>query len=128
MMIMIFLRAYVTTVLLESVCLFVWDRAYRKRANLILFNKRNFLYLLLVNTITNPLLVLVMLIVGTRVPYIQTMKIELLLEILVLLGEAVLIKLGIKEIKNPFWFSVSANVTSFMGPQVIKLLIGLVER
>lgn len=108
-LVFIFLRALFITIFLESVCLWCWHRA----------TKRNLLMLLLINIITNQLLLIIMTVARLKVGYVQVMYIELFLEAIIVIAEALIIKSAIKDIEHPFLFSLSANLLSYVGGRLL---------
>ena len=100
------------TLLLESIFFFVSGKR----------EKKDYLLLILVNLLTNPITVMLYIIISTYTR-INPWLIKTALEIFVVLAEWQYYKKYAVNILNPLFFSIAANMFSFFMGLVIRQLI-----
>ena len=111
---MIMIRALLLTIIIECVFAFIFG----------LRNKRNFLIVMLVNIMTNPIVVSVPVLVLVKLGRKYVFPSLMILEVLAVLSEGFVYKktLDFKKI-NPYLFSFILNVISYIIGEVINRYI-----
>lgn len=103
------LRPYLVTVILEM--LTAWMLRIRK--------KEDFWIIFLVNTITNPILNLLLFLLGLYAPYAFSRAALPVMEVVIVLAEGFLFRGFIKKLKHPFLFSLILNAVSFFAGGIL---------
>ncbi len=101
---------YVITLFLELIL--AWILGIRK--------KRDLLTVVLVNTLTNPLLNLILLYLAASFPYSTYQWAVPLMELLIWMAEGLLFRKFLKKLRHPFLFSACLNAVSFFGGGLLQ--------
>ncbi len=109
------LKPWLATLFLEMAAAVLWG----------VRGKKNFCVVFWVNTLTNPLLNLVLLYLGARYPYHLYRWMLYGMEVLIWFSEGLLFRKFLKQVRHPFLFSLCLNGTSFFLGKYLRWLCSL---
>ncbi|MDO4616736.1 MAG: hypothetical protein Q4B03_04685 [Lachnospiraceae bacterium] len=109
----VILRAWLITLVYENAVAALWG----------LREKRAYLVVFLVNTLTNPLLNVLLRQIGQHYSYDSYRLAVPVLEVLIWAAEGFLFRRFLPEIRHPFLFSLSLNAASYLFGGETELLL-----